>query len=89
MNKVSITIGILAASVTMSAIAGPNWQIIRRGESQKNALLATNQVLPLDHGPRALSTPWLNKEYKLRILNEARKASGQPAARTIQANYQP
>ena len=85
MNRATVTAGILTASVALSAMAGPNWEEIHEAESHKIVLqLPASHALPLDHGPRALSTPWLNKEHKLEMLLEARKASAPPAARTIE-----
>ncbi|HCY62236.1 MAG TPA: hypothetical protein DHV59_05280 [Oxalobacteraceae bacterium] len=34
-------------------------------------------VLPLDHGPRAQTTPWLNRQRLLRAEQEARKGKSQ------------
>jgi hypothetical protein len=38
---------------------------------------AANEVLPLDHGPRATTTPWLNAQRRLREREAA--ASAAPA----------
>ncbi len=62
MKKVSVTLfGLLAAAWDAPALAGPNWEVIHEAEARHAAHRAGEHVLPLDHGPRAISTPWLNK----------------------------
>jgi hypothetical protein len=83
MKKTSMTLaGILAVSFALPAMAGPNWAVIREAEMHKAAHQhqtsnkndsATEEVLPLDHGPRAMSTPWLNKEREQELLAQAHK----------------
>lgn len=81
MNKsYFIAAGIISTFVALPAIAGPDWQIIHDAEHQaasQEAQSGANQtvVLPLDHGPRALSTPWLNKEERLNEQNTTIKLS--------------
>lgn len=41
------------------ASAGPNWDVIHEAEA-RHAHHAQEHVVPLDHGPRAITTPWLN-----------------------------
>jgi hypothetical protein len=72
--------GFLIAATTLSAlfalpaVAGPNWQVIHDAEHQASVRTGTEQeVLPLDHGPRALSTPWVNKEERLSIAAREQK----------------
>jgi len=36
---------------------------------------AANEVLPLDHGPRATTTPWLNAQRRLREREAAASAA--------------
>ncbi len=64
MKKSFTAFACLAAAVAASpAVAGPNWDVIHQAEA--NALHkheGTAAGMPLDHGPRALSTPWLNEE---------------------------
>lgn len=70
-------IGILALSATLPALAGPDWQAIE--QARKNAHVQASKmekatpedkcaekrlVLPLDHGPRAQTTPYLNRQRK-------------------------
>ena len=55
-------------------------QIARHGDTQAPASadqgdrLSHALVLPLDHGPRAQTTPWLNKQRLLRAEAQARSA---------------
>lgn len=96
MNKLLTTlIGLVAAGTMLPAFAGPDWQAIEQAHAHKRVQLAladtqTPQqacadkrlVLPLDHGPRAQSTPYLNAqrkqrfEAKLRACNEAAAKEG-------------
>jgi hypothetical protein len=53
----------LSITVSMPAVAGPNWDVIHKAEANKAAHKhEAALVLPLDYGPRAITTPWLNKE---------------------------
>ena len=75
MNKLLITLaGVLALGATLPAIAGPDFQVIEQGRRLAQAKVATEKgceskrlVLPLDHGPRATSTPYLNQLRKERF----------------------
>jgi ABC-type sugar transport system substrate-binding protein len=72
MKQTSFTLaGLLAAVFAMPASAGPDWTEIHEGESHNASQQAESWVPPLDHGPRALSTPWLNKVRKSEILAQA------------------
>lgn len=78
MKKISITLaGMLSISLALPAVAGPNWSIIHDAEAHKAShqqpaatknVPTVEEVVPLDHGPRALSTPYLNKEREMQIL---------------------
>ena len=64
-----IAAAVLSSLVTLPAVAGPNWQVIHDAENYAAAhalkVTATSEeVLPLDHGPRALTSPWLNQQEK-------------------------
>ncbi len=62
MNKACMTmVGLLAASLAVPAHAGPDWGTVRAAE-HRTAQPAAGRTAPLDHGPRALSTPWQNQE---------------------------
>ena len=56
--------GILAAAISMPALAGPNWDVIHEAEAHHLARHEAEHVLPLDYGPRAITTPWLNKKHE-------------------------
>ena len=90
MNKsYLIAAGMLSVFVALPAVAGPNWQVIHEGEHSHEQLANAPQaeeVLPLDHGPRALSTPWLNKEKRLSILAHEQKKN---AALKFAAHHSP
>lgn len=73
-----IAAAMLSSLVALPAVAGPNWQVIHDAENYAAAhalkVTATSEeVLPLDHGPRALTTPWLNKEEKQSIAAREQK----------------
>ena len=57
-----------------------NKDVIARRQAALNAAAiapqAANEVLPLDHGPRATTTPWLNAQ---RRLHEQDAAASAPA----------
>ena len=77
MKKSLITvIGALTLSAALPALAGPDWQLIEHARKAKQAAQDTRQestrvaksqcvpgalVLPLDHGPRAQTTPHQNQ----------------------------
>ena len=66
--------GLFAATLELPAFAGPNWDVIREAESRHLAHHAEEHVLPLDHGPRAITTPWLNKVHEQLHVAAARPA---------------
>ena len=74
-----IAAGILSVFTALPALAGPDGQIIHDAEHQtashEQQAVATEAVMPLDHGPRALTTPWMNKEEKLSILSRAQNSA--------------
>ena len=77
MKKSLITvIGALTLSAALPALAGPDWQLIEHARKAKQAAQDARQgsarvvksqcalgalVLPLDHGPRAQTTPHQNQ----------------------------
>lgn len=86
MNKLLITLaGVLTLGATLPAVAGPDFQVIEQGSKAAQARAATGKscefrrlVLPLDHGPRATSTPYLNQLRKERFeaeMKACRKAA--------------
>jgi hypothetical protein len=62
--KMKTLTGILAAAISMPALAGPNWDVIHEAEAHHLARHEGEHVVPLDHGPRAITTPYLNKVYE-------------------------
>lgn len=63
MTKLTTVIITIGMALLVTACASPN---------------GTNRVvLPLDHGPRAQTTPWENKQRLLRAEIEAKAASEQ------------
>ncbi len=63
MNKLTTVIITIGMALLVTACASPN---------------GTNRVvLPLDHGPRAQTTPWENKQRLLRAEIKAKAASEQ------------
>lgn len=85
MNKVLNALLAIAGVVVVAlpAAAGPDFIAIEQARKTRQAAVAdpaapptrrecpTRQVLPLDHGPRAVTTPYLNERRKARF--EARK----------------
>jgi hypothetical protein len=62
----------LSVPVSMPAFAGPNWDVIHSAEAKKAAHEHESAlVLPLDYGPRAITTPWLNHERLGKLISQA------------------
>jgi hypothetical protein len=85
--------GALALTVVLPAFAGPDWQAIEQARRSKRVQLtqaeqarpadmcaAMRLVLPLDHGPRAQTTPYLNEKRKAAFEAEL-KACKEAAAK--------
>lgn len=74
MNKLLATlVGAVSFGAMLPALAGPDWQAIEQARKNKRLQVAQAEkltpeeqcaakrlVLPLDHGPRAQTTPYLN-----------------------------
>jgi hypothetical protein len=63
--------------------------IARRAAASGVGTASSDEVLPLDHGPRATTTPWLNQQRRLKAQAAASaatkaSASGSGAASTFQ-----
>ncbi len=90
MKKMSIAFAALvSAAVALPAAAGPDWNVIREAEAHKaphqnSAATRTPAEEPLDHGPRALSTPWLNEEHEAELMAQHKQdaAAASHAAHT-------
>lgn len=89
MNKLLITLaGVLTLGAIMPAIAGPDFQAIEQGRKAAQLRAAAEKgcesrrlVLPVDHGPRATSTPYLNQLRKQRFeaeMKACKEAAGKP-----------
>lgn len=76
-------ISVVACGAALPAFAGPDWQAIEQARKHKQAQVAQTDrlpapeacaakrlVLPLDHGPRAQTTPYLNEQRKRRFEAE-------------------
>jgi hypothetical protein len=83
----TIVFGTLTLSTTLPTFAGPDWQVIERArkEKEQSAQLAQKEqskaagqcvvaraTLPLDHGPRALTTSYLNEQRKAMSRSDTR-----------------
>jgi len=88
-------LGAAALSAKLPAFAGPDWPAIERAREHKRAQVARMEkltpeekcaarrlVLPLDHGPRAQPTPYLNEKRGVRFEAEL-QACKEAAARGI------
>jgi hypothetical protein len=56
--------------------------IARRAAASDAATASSNEVLPLDHGPRATTTPWLNRQRRLKAQAAASAARDAKSADT-------
>jgi hypothetical protein len=67
----------------MIAQASANKETIARRQAAldtaASAPVATSEVLPLDHGPRATTTPWLNAQRRLHAQEAAERSAPAPA----------
>jgi hypothetical protein len=92
-KSLSTLIGAVALSAMLPAFAGPDWQAIEQARKNKREQVALADkaspeakcaakrlVLPLDHGPRAQSTPYLNEKRKAAFEAE-QKACKEAAAK--------
>lgn len=78
MKKLITTlVGIATLGASLSAFAGPDWQAIEQARKSAHTQTVNAEkvapsdkcaekrlVLPLDHGPRAQTTPYLNRQRK-------------------------
>ncbi len=87
----------LAVSLSLPALAGPDFWTIEKGRAARQAEVQRSPssdsknaagcppdklVLPLDHGPRAQTTPYLNERRKQRYEEQLRQCESarSPAA---------
>jgi len=89
----TILIGAMSLGAALPALAGPDWHAIEQARRNHRAQVgrmekltpaeqcaAKRLVLPLDHGPRAQSTPYLNEQRKTSFEAES-KACKEVAAK--------
>lgn len=73
-----VKVCMLAISLfSVPAVAGPDWSVIQEARYLKQQASLTRssaeqEVMPLDHGPRALSTPWMNEQHMREIIEQAK-----------------
>lgn len=90
MKRVVTIASLLAVLFAVPAVAGPDWNVIQEGEANKLAHehqaavehLPISEALPLDHGPRALTTPWMNEERRAEIASQLKKKEAVLSAHT-------
>lgn len=97
MKKLITTwVGIATLGVSLSALAGPDWQAIEQARKHAQAQpvkaeAVTPQekcaqkrlVLPLDHGPRAQTTPHLNRQRKAAFEAELKACQEAAAMKNV------
>lgn len=89
----SVVLGSIALGAWLPAFAGPDWQAIEQARQYRRAQVvhtekptpaeecaARRLILPLDHGPRAQTTPYLNEKRKAAFEAEL-KACKEAAAK--------
>lgn len=73
-KRLIAVLGAVTLGATLPAIAGPDFQLVERGRKAKleaHERLPQRMALPLDHGPRPQTTPWLNQQRALRAEAQA------------------
>lgn len=86
-----------AVAAATPAFAGPDWQAIEQSRDNQRAQVAQTEkltptekcaakrlVLPVDHGPRAQSTPFVNEQLRRNFeaeLEACKKAASASRAR--------
>lgn len=80
MNKVYANlIGAAVLVATLPAFAAPDWHVIEQARKNHSAAQgqrgAMRSTLPLDHGPRAQTTQYLNEKRKEGYLAEIRAST--------------
>ena len=98
MKKVlTILICAFGLGAALPALAGPDWQAIELARKNHRAQVgqmeklttdekcaARRLVLPLDHGPRAQSTPYLNEQRKASFEAELKTCKEAAAKTSVQ-----
>lgn len=101
MSFVKTVTAAMVVSISMPAFAGPDFWIIEKARSARQAEAQRSPsptwkdapgcppeklVLPLDHGPRAQTTPYLNERRRQRYEEQLRQCE---SARTPAASGAP
>lgn len=88
MAFVKLVTAAMVVSISLPAFAGPDFWIIEKARSARQAEAQRSQgsawkdapgcppeklVLPLDHGPRAQTTPYLNERRRQRYEEQLRQ----------------
>ncbi|HQT26807.1 MAG TPA: hypothetical protein PLK99_09475, partial [Burkholderiales bacterium] len=58
----------LMATISLSAWAGPNWEIIHQERRDEASAFRAIDAAPIDHGPRPLATQWLDQKLEKQRL---------------------
>ncbi|HEV7817079.1 MAG TPA: hypothetical protein VGP06_18515 [Janthinobacterium sp.] len=83
-NLAFTLIALLNVAALTSALAAPQDPAIAAAQKTPTAQAAPDQTaqatppvkaLPLDHGPRAEVTPWVNQQHRLQAQQEAQLAA--------------
>ena len=73
-SKNILIVSLLSITICSVAVAGPDWEIIHKAEADRvssehrsanNNMKRT--ITLLDHGPRAITTPYVNEKRKLEL----------------------
>lgn len=93
----AILICAISLSTTLPTFAGPDWQAIEKARKNHRAQVgrmeklapdekcaAKRLELPLDHGPRAQSTPYLNEKRKASFEAELKACKEAAAIGNVQ-----
>jgi len=84
-TRIAIVAGLVALGAMPPAFAGPDWQAVEQARKNDRAQVAQMEkltpvekcatkrlVLPLDHGPRASTTPYLNEQRQASFAAEVK-----------------
>lgn len=85
MNMLTIALLAFMAVASFPAWAGPNWEVIHQERRDEASAFKALDAAPIDHGPRPLTTQWLNQteeKKQLSARHEKKKSilsAGKPA----------
>ena len=73
-SKDLVIVSLLTIAISSTAFAGPDWEIIHMAEEHKlssehaeQSNIMQKALVVLDHGSGAITTPYMNKERKLKL----------------------